>query len=141
MGITFTNLFVVALDADVDQAREIGDLRGLFVGVRQAGACHAALIETGVLDRSLDAAVQVAAFLGEQLTHQLPYLEAFDIRPLTIHKPLAAFSFETDPNAVPLSTIFTYLGISTAYAIAYAIFALSAGMWLFQTRELGGAEG
>jgi len=71
----------------------------------------------------------------------LPYLEAFDVRPLTIHKPLAAFSFETDPNAVPLSTIFTYLGISTAYAIAYAIFALSAGMWLFQTRELGGAEG
>jgi ABC-type transport system involved in multi-copper enzyme maturation permease subunit len=71
----------------------------------------------------------------------LPYLEAFDIRPLTIYRPLAAFGFETDPNAVPLSTIVTYLGISTAYAIAYAIFALSVGMWLFQTRELGGAEG
>jgi ABC-type transport system involved in multi-copper enzyme maturation permease subunit len=71
----------------------------------------------------------------------LPYLEAFDIRPLAIHRPLAAFGFETDPNSVPLSIIVTYLSISTAYAIAYAIFALSVGMWLFQSRELGGAEG
>ena len=71
----------------------------------------------------------------------LPYLEAFDIRPLAIHRPLAAFGFESDPNSVPLSIIMTYLGISTAYAIAYAIFALSVGMWLFQSRELGGAEG
>jgi ABC-type transport system involved in multi-copper enzyme maturation permease subunit len=71
----------------------------------------------------------------------LPYLEAFDIRPLTIHRNIAAFGFETDPNSVPLSTVFTYLGISTVYAIAYALFALSVGMWLFQSRELGGAEG
>ena len=71
----------------------------------------------------------------------LPYLEAFDVRPLTIHRPLAAFGFQTDPNSVPLSVIFTYLAISTAYAIAYAVFALAVGMWLFQTRELGGAEG
>ena len=71
----------------------------------------------------------------------LPYLEAFDVRPLTIHRPLAAFGFQTDPNSVPLSIIFTYLAISTAYAIAYAVFALAVGMWLFQTRELGGAEG
>jgi ABC-type transport system involved in multi-copper enzyme maturation permease subunit len=71
----------------------------------------------------------------------LPYLEAFDIRPLTIHRNIAAFGFETDPNSVPLATVFTYLGISTVYAIAYALFALSVGMWLFQSRELGGAEG
>ena len=71
----------------------------------------------------------------------LPYLEAFDIRPLTINRSLAVFRFSADPNAVELSTVFTYLGISTLYAICYATFALAVGMWLFQTRELGGAEG
>jgi len=70
-----------------------------------------------------------------------PYLEAFDIRALTVHRPLAIYRFASDPNAVEISTILTYLGISTAYAVAYSIFALSVGMWLFETRELGGAEG
>jgi ABC-type transport system involved in multi-copper enzyme maturation permease subunit len=64
----------------------------------------------------------------------LPYLEAFDLRPLTIYRPIAAFGFQSDPNAVPLSMIFTQLAISTAYAIVYSIFALAVGMWLFQTR-------
>jgi ABC-type transport system involved in multi-copper enzyme maturation permease subunit len=71
----------------------------------------------------------------------LPYLEAFDVRPLTIHRQLAVFRFVNDPNAVDLHTVFTYLGISTLYAICYITFALAVGMWLFQTRELGGAEG
>lgn len=71
----------------------------------------------------------------------LPYLETFDIRPLAIHRQLAMFEFAKDPNAVRLSTLFAYVGISAAYAVAYSIFALSVGMWLFQTRELGGAEG
>jgi ABC-type transport system involved in multi-copper enzyme maturation permease subunit len=71
----------------------------------------------------------------------LPYLEAFDVRSLAIYHPVAMFEFANDPTAVPLSTLFTYLLISAAYAIAYATFALSVGMWLFQTRELGGAEG
>jgi ABC-type transport system involved in multi-copper enzyme maturation permease subunit len=70
-----------------------------------------------------------------------PYLEAFDIRALTVHRPLAIYRFASDPNAVELSTIIAYLAISAAYALAYSIFALSVGMWLFQTRELGGAEG
>ena len=70
-----------------------------------------------------------------------PYLEAFDIRALTVHRPLAVFRFVNDPNAVEVSTIVVYLAISAAYAAAYSIFALSVGMWLFQTRELGGAEG
>jgi ABC-type transport system involved in multi-copper enzyme maturation permease subunit len=70
-----------------------------------------------------------------------PYLEAFDIRALTVHRPLAVFRFVNDPNAVEVSTIVLYLAISAAYAAAYSIFALSVGMWLFQTRELGGAEG
>jgi ABC-type transport system involved in multi-copper enzyme maturation permease subunit len=71
----------------------------------------------------------------------LPYMEAFDVRPLAIHRPLAMFELTKDPHAVQLSTIFAYLGISAAYAVAYAVFALSVGMWLFQSRELGGAEG
>lgn len=71
----------------------------------------------------------------------LPYMEAFDVRPMAIHRPLAMFESVNDPKAIALSTIFGYLGISAAYAIAYSIFALAVGMWLFQTRELGGAEG
>ena len=51
------------------------------------------------------------------------------------------FDAVNNPNAVQLSTVFTYLSISAAYAIAYAAFALAVGMWLFETRELGGAEG
>lgn len=75
------------------------------------------------------------------VTYLLPYLEAFDVRPLTIYRPLKMLVFTDQPGAVPLSTIWAYLGISTAYAVAYATFALSVGMWLFRTRELGGAEG
>jgi ABC-type transport system involved in multi-copper enzyme maturation permease subunit len=71
----------------------------------------------------------------------LPYLEAFDVRALTLYKPLKMLRFASDPNSVDLPMIMTYLGISTAYAIAYATFALAVGMWLFQSRELGGAEG
>jgi ABC-type transport system involved in multi-copper enzyme maturation permease subunit len=71
----------------------------------------------------------------------LPYLETFDIRPLAVYRPLAIGRFVTDAKAVELSTIFTYLGLSAAYAIAYATFALAVGMWMFQSRELGGAEG
>jgi ABC-type transport system involved in multi-copper enzyme maturation permease subunit len=71
----------------------------------------------------------------------LPYLEAFDVRALTLYRPLAIYRFASDPNAVEISTIVLYLCISAAYAVAYSVFALSVGMWLFQTRELGGAEG
>jgi ABC-type transport system involved in multi-copper enzyme maturation permease subunit len=71
----------------------------------------------------------------------LPYLETFDIRPLAVYRPLAIGRFVNDAKAVELSTIFTYLGLSAGYAIAYATFALAVGMWLFQSRELGGGEG
>src|SRR5262249_25563982 len=37
--------------------------------------------------------------------------------------------------------IWAYVGIATLYGIAYTVFALSTGMWLFKSRELGGAEG
>ena len=79
--------------------------------------------------------------LARALSVVLPYLEAFDLRPLTIYSRVKVAQFAQDQNATPLATIWTYLGLSTAYAIAYAIFALCVGMWLFQNRELGGAEG
>jgi ABC-type transport system involved in multi-copper enzyme maturation permease subunit len=73
----------------------------------------------------------------------LPYLQVFDLRDLTVYKPIriAGTQFEKNPAGEYLSTIWLYLGIATAYAIAYVSFALSAGLYSFRTRELGGAEG
>jgi ABC-type Na+ efflux pump permease subunit len=84
--------------------------------------------------------VKGAAYIVSLL---LPFLQTFDLRPLTVYKPIALVGtpFAADPQAVPLGTIWTYVAIASLYGIAYSIFALSAGMWLFQTRELGGAEG
>jgi ABC-type transport system involved in multi-copper enzyme maturation permease subunit len=73
----------------------------------------------------------------------LPFLEIFDLRQVTVYRPiaLAGTQFASDPNAVSLATIWGYVGVAALYAVAYITFALSAGMWLFQSRELGGAEG
>jgi len=73
----------------------------------------------------------------------LPYLETFDLQKKTVYAPivLANTSFAFESNAVSLADIWGYTGIALLYAIAYAGFALAVGMWLFQTRELGGAEG
>jgi ABC-type transport system involved in multi-copper enzyme maturation permease subunit len=72
----------------------------------------------------------------------LPYLEVFDLRQATIYRPLAwaGTQFASDPRAVALTTVLTYLGVAALYAIAYSAFALGAGMWLFHNRELGGSE-
>lgn len=73
----------------------------------------------------------------------LPYLEMFDDRPRTVYARIAVpgTQYVHDITAVPLSQIWAYAGASALYAICYAAFALAVGMWLFQTRELGGAEG
>jgi ABC-type transport system involved in multi-copper enzyme maturation permease subunit len=73
----------------------------------------------------------------------LPYLEAFDLRSLTVYSKisLGGTQFAGDPNAVSFGQVWLYLGVAAIYAICYATFALAIGMWLFQTRELGGAEG
>jgi len=73
----------------------------------------------------------------------LPYLQTFDLRPLTVYKPIALVGspFAYDPQSVTLGTIWACVGVAVLYAIAYSAFALSAGMWLFEGRELGGAEG
>jgi hypothetical protein len=71
----------------------------------------------------------------------LPALGLFDLKARTIHGRLAVKQFATDPSAYHLSTLWGYVGLSTAYAATFAVFTLAIGMWLFQTRELGGAEG
>ena len=81
--------------------------------------------------------------LGYVISTLLPYLQVFDLRDLTVYKPIAVAgtSYAQNPTATPPSTIWTYMAIATAYGIAYVTFALSAGLWSFRTRELGGAEG
>jgi hypothetical protein len=79
--------------------------------------------------------------IAASLRAVLPYLEAFDLKARTIHSKIAVQQFASDPGAVHLSQIWGYLGLSVVYGVAFTAFALSVGMWLFQTRELGGAEG
>jgi ABC-type transport system involved in multi-copper enzyme maturation permease subunit len=73
----------------------------------------------------------------------LPYLETFDLRQKTVYSTinLANTMYAGDARAVSLSSIWGYTAIAFLYAACYAAFALAAGMWLFQNRELGGAEG
>jgi ABC-type transport system involved in multi-copper enzyme maturation permease subunit len=78
----------------------------------------------------------------------LPYLATFDLRSLTVYHEVALRNTQfwprpgiAHPDVVYASQLWAYVGIAALYGIAYAAFALSAGMWLFKTRELGGAEG
>ena len=85
---------------------------------------------------------------GQMASLVLPYLATFDLRSMTIYHEIAIKGTQFWPregtntaDVVYLGAIWRYVGIAAAYGIAYATFALSAGMWLFKTRELGGAEG
>jgi ABC-type transport system involved in multi-copper enzyme maturation permease subunit len=72
----------------------------------------------------------------------LPYLQIFDLRSLTVYKTIRVGVYYTnDPQGVYLGVIWSYVGIAALYCICYSIFSLGAGMWLFEGRELGGAEG
>jgi hypothetical protein len=73
----------------------------------------------------------------------LPYLQTFDLRQFTVFHfiRVPGTAFYNDRSAITVGAILRYLALASGYAIAYSTFALSAGMWLFQTRELGGAEG
>ena len=73
----------------------------------------------------------------------LPYLATFDLRQRTVYSRIAlkGTAFADDINAVALGEIWQYVGAAGLNAIAYSVFALSVGMLLFSTRELGGAEG
>lgn len=73
----------------------------------------------------------------------LPYLQTFDLRQLTVYREIAVpgTQFAHEMGAVSLGSIWLYVAIAAGYCIAYSAFALGAGMLLFETRELGGAEG
>jgi ABC-type transport system involved in multi-copper enzyme maturation permease subunit len=78
----------------------------------------------------------------------VPYLATFDLRNKTIYHVIALrdTQFWPRPGAIQQDVVYpgqiwAYVGIATLYGIAYTVFALSAGMWLFKSRELGGAEG
>ena len=71
----------------------------------------------------------------------LPYLENFDLTGATLYRKIAMYQFVNDSGAVQLSAIWKYVAFATGYAAVYVTFALSAGLWLFHHRELGGAEG
>ena len=76
----------------------------------------------------------------------LPYLATFDLRSMTVYRQIAVGEFRPPPglihpDVVYLHQIWAYVGLALLYGIAYSAFALSVGMWLFKTRELGGAEG
>ena len=67
----------------------------------------------------------------------LPYLETYDLKAKAIYGKVAVAGF--DGTAV--SVLWTYVAVALAYTTAYSVFALTAGLWLFRSRELGGAEG
>lgn len=73
----------------------------------------------------------------------LPYLETFDLRQKTVYSviQLPHTQYSSDPRGVSYLEIWSYTGVATIYAAAYVTFALALGMWLFRSRELGGAEG
>jgi hypothetical protein len=72
----------------------------------------------------------------------LPYLQSFDLRDITVLGTIRVPHTRFDgPGNIPLSTIFGCVAAATAYAVTYITFTLSAGMWIFHGRELGGGEG
>jgi len=74
-------------------------------------------------------------------TTALPYLENFDLAGATLYSRLRMYQFAEDQTAIQLAVIWTYVAWAVGYAAVYVSLALSAGMWLFHNRELGGSEG
>jgi len=110
----------------------------------------------GNLTRFLDLAVAnrggVSRAAAEVINSVLPYLSLFDIRGQSVYakvrwgETFAGISmprsvFSGDLNAVWLSSIWADTGMSLLYAACYATAALAVGIMLFESRELGGAEG
>jgi ABC-type transport system involved in multi-copper enzyme maturation permease subunit len=83
----------------------------------------------------------LAQALTYLVTTILPYLENFDLSGATLYKRIAIYHFADDRAAVSLIAIWKYVAWAFGYAAIYITFALTAGLWLFHNRELGGAEG
>ena len=81
--------------------------------------------------------------LSAVLTTILPFLRVFDAKEYTVFSPIAVAGtpFAADPKAITVLALWGFVAVAAMYAVAYVTFALSAGMLLFQNRELGGAEG
>jgi hypothetical protein len=84
--------------------------------------------------------------LAQAVATLLPYLQTFDLREVTLFREIRVpGTVYADPSkyqhAVGLGTIWGYIGVAALYGLGYATFALGSGLLLFQTRELGGAEG
>lgn len=73
----------------------------------------------------------------------VPYLAAFDLREWTVYATVQVpgTSFESAAQGITLTKIWTGTASAALYAILYITAALSAGLLLFRSRELGGAEG
>ena len=84
-----------------------------------------------------------SAALSAVLTTILPFLRVFDAKEYTVFSPIAVAGtpFAADPKAITVLALWGFVAVAAMYAVAYVTFALSAGMLLFQNRELGGAEG
>ncbi len=81
--------------------------------------------------------------VAETVSGLLPFLSTFDIKKYTVYGEIKVpgTEFAKGTIGISLAAIWQYIGLAFAYGIAYVAFALSAGLWLFGTRELGGAEG
>ena len=101
----------------------------------------------GNLTRFIDPATAgrgpVAQSLGWVVSAVLPFLQTFDLRSQTVYGTIAfaGDAVAAGVRAVTLPEIWGYVAVATLYAAAYATAALAAGLLLFSTRELGGAEG
>jgi hypothetical protein len=84
---------------------------------------------------------EVVQLLGRAVGLVLPYLSTFDLKDMTVLSTIKVGGFARDNEAVALAPLWGYVGFATLYAISYCTFVLSAGMWSFQRRELGGGEG
>jgi hypothetical protein len=84
------------------------------------------------------AAVRAFAWVASTV---LPALDLFDIREQLVQQKLAVAQFASEPGALALGAAWQYVAGAGVYAAVYIAFVLGVGMWLFQQRELGGAEG
>jgi len=76
---------------------------------------------------------------ADQLT--FGYSTDYAFRTVLRHIALPGSDFAQEIGAVNLGEIWQYVGVAGLNALCYAVFALAVGMLLFQSRELGGAEG
>jgi ABC-type Na+ efflux pump permease subunit len=84
---------------------------------------------------------EIVKILGEAVALVLPYLGTFDLKDVTVLSTIKVGAFAHNTQAIALGALWGYVGIAALYAVAYCTFVLSAGMWSFQRRELGGGEG